>query len=104
MFQFGDKVMVLDKTLKSYRKMGLYCGQNEKGLAKVYLKEPIENKKTKVHCITIGEDKLSLFCENKSEQIKQRLDCLYQKVREIDQEKAELEDEIFELEKEFMMG
>ena len=104
MFQFGDKVVVLDKTLKSYRKSGLYCGQNEKGLAKIYLKEPIECKKTKVYCITVGEDKIALFCESNADQIKQRLDVLYKELNRVDQQKKILEDEIYELEKELMMG
>ena len=64
MFNFGDKVIVLDRTLKSHRKVGLYCGQNDKGLAKVYLREPIESKNSKVHCITIAEEKIALYCEN----------------------------------------
>ena len=104
MFNFGDKVIVLDRTLKSHRKVGLYCGQNDKGLAKIYLREPIESKNSKVHCITIAEDKIALYCENNVEAIKTRLNYLYRRLKEINQEKEDLEDEVFELEHELMMG
>ena len=106
MFNFGDKVIVLDKELKSYKKVGLYCGQNDKGLAKIYLKEPIKNEKSKnnVHCITITEEKISLYCENNVEAIKTRLDYLYRRLKEINQEKEDLENEIFELENELLLN
>ena len=106
MFNFGDKVVVLDKTLKSYKKVGLYCGQNDKGLAKIYLKEPIKNEKSKnnVHCITITEEKISLYCENNKEAIKNRLDYLYRRLKEIKQEEEDLENEIFELENELLLN
>ena len=36
MFAFGEKVVVIDKTLKSKEKMGLYVGKNSRGQAKLY--------------------------------------------------------------------
>lgn len=104
MFQFGDKVIVLDKELKSFKKVGLYCGKNDKGLAKVYLKDPIQTKSTNVHCITVGEDKIALWSEDGAERIKTRLDYLSKALDKINQERTAILNEMYELENELLLG
>ena len=47
---FGTKVRITDKTLKSYNRVGLYVGaaKSKPGQVKVYLREPVISGKTNV--------------------------------------------------------
>jgi hypothetical protein len=101
MFKFGDKVIILDEALKSYKKIGLYC-RNSNGLAKIYLKEPVGNQKSQVYCITIAEEKIGLYCEDNKETIMARLDYIYKRLNDISQEVVNLKAEAFKLEHEFI--
>ena len=104
MFTFGQLVRVKDKELKSYDKVGVFVGTNDKGSAKVYLKEPIVTKKTKVSCITVNVDKLEICPEFERERILNRLEEINKEMSRLDNEMELLKSEAFTLEMKIMMG
>lgn len=104
MFAFGEKVVVIDKTLKSYEKMGLYVGKNSRGQAKVYLEEPIVRGQTTVSCITIAEDKLQPYAKTETDRLEQRIDELYRKRAALVKELKTIDDEAYEIEYKLMGG
>lgn len=105
MFVFGEKVVVIDKTLKSYNKVGLYVGKNSRGQAKVYLEEPIVTDKNNViACITIAEDKLQPYAKTETDRLEQRIDELYRKRAALVKELKTIDDEAYEIEYKLMGG
>lgn len=105
MFVFGEKVVVIDSTLKSYNKVGLYVGKSAKGQAKVYLEEPIvTDKKNVIACITIAEEKLQRYAQNETDRLEQRIDELYHMRAALVKELKAIDDEAYEIEMKLMGG
>ena len=102
MFEFGEKVVINDVTLKSHDKMGLFVGINPKGQAKVYLEKPLMCNKTVVACITIAPEKLRRYVESERDRIIERLDFLTRRSGELQAEMRAIDDEIYNLEVKLM--
>lgn len=102
MFVFGEKVFVDDVSLKSHDKTGLFVGINQKGLAKVYLEEPLVCNKTVVPCITVAPEKLRRYQKSERDRIIERLDFLTHRSTELQSEMQAIDDEIFDLEVKLM--
>lgn len=92
---FGTKVRITDKTLKSYNRVGLYVGaaKSKPGQVKVYLREPVISGKTNVSVVTVGEDKIIPIYQTEEQRIRERID-------ELDRRAAELKNELEEISKE----
>ena len=86
---FGTKVRITDKTLKSYNRIGLYVGaaKSKPGQVKVYLREPVISGKTNVSVVTVGEDKITPIYQTEEQRIRERID-------ELDRRAAELKNEL----------
>ena len=102
MFEFGEKVVVDDVSLKSHDKAGLFVGINPKGLAKVYLEEPMVCNKTVVPCITVSPEKLRRYVKSERDRIIERLDFLTRRSNELQSEMWAIDDEIYNLELKLM--
>lgn len=102
MFEFGEKVVIADTSLKSHDKMGLFVGMNPKGLAKVYLENPMMCNKTVVSCVTVAPEKLRRYMESERDRIIERLDFLTRRSTELESEMKAIDDEIYNLELKLM--
>lgn len=104
MFQFGEKVIIKDPTLKSHNRKGLYVGESKtkSGQVKVYLEEPIKTAKTTIACVTIGADKVFHYVEDEKEAMQARLDFLYHRADELETELVDVREEIYQIEKKLM--
>lgn len=102
MFEFGEKVIINDASLKSHNKMGLFVGINPKGQAKVYLEKPLMCNKTVIACITVAPEKLRRYRESERDRIIERLDFLTRRSTELQAEMRAIDDEIYNLELKLM--
>ena len=97
---FGTKVRITDKTLKSYDRIGLYIGaaKSKPGQVKVYLREPILSGKTNVSVVTVGEDKIIPLYQTEEQRIRERIDELNRRATELKNELEAISEERYQLE------
>ena len=97
---FGTKVRITDKTLKSYDRIGLYIGaaKSKPGQVKVYLREPILSGKTNVSVVTVGEDKIIPLYQTEEQRIRERIDELDRRAAELKNELEAISEERYQLE------
>ena len=97
---FGTKVRITDKTLKSYDRIGLYVGpaKSKPGQVKVYLREPILSGKTNVSVVTVGEDKIIPIYQTEEQRIRERIDELDRRAAELKNELEAISEERYQLE------
>ena len=97
---FGTKVRITDKTLKSYDRIGLYVGaaKSKPGQVKVYLREPVISGKTNVSVITVGEDKITPIYQTEEQRIRERIDELDRRAAELKNELEAIGEERYQLE------
>ena len=97
---FGTKVRITDKTLKSYNKIGLYVGaaKSKPGQVKVYLQEPIISGKTNISVVTVGEDKIGPLYQTEKQRIIERIDELDIRAAELRNELEAIDEERYQLE------
>lgn len=98
--EFGTKVRITDKTLKSYNRVGLYVGaaKGKPGQVKVYLQEPILSGKTNISVVIIGEDKIALLYATEEQRVRERIDELDRRATEIQNELDAINEERYQLE------
>ena len=97
---FGTKVRITDKTLKSYNRVGLYVGaaKSKPGQVKVYLREPVISGKTNVSVVTVGEDKIIPLYQTEEQRIRERIDELDRRAAELKNELNAISEERYQLE------
>lgn len=97
---FGTKVRITDKTLKSYNRVGLYVGaaKSKPGQVKVYLREPVISGKTSVSVVTVGEDKIIPIYQTEEQRIRERIDELDRRAAELKNELEAIGEERYQLE------
>ena len=97
---FGTKVRITDKTLKSYNRVGLYVGaaKSKPGQVKVYLREPVISGKTNVSVVTVGEDKITPIYQTEEQRIRERIDELDRRAAELKNELEAIGEERYQLE------
>ena len=97
---FGTKVRITDKTLKSYNRVGLYVGaaKSKPGQVKVYLREPVISGKTNVSVVTVGEDKIIPIYQTEEQRIRERIDELDRRATELKNELGAISEERYQLE------
>ena len=97
---FGTKVRITDKTLKSYNRVGLYVGaaKSKPGQVKVYLREPVISGKTNVSVVTVGEDKIIPIYQTEEQRIRERIDELDRRATELKNELEAISEERYQLE------
>ena len=97
---FGTKVRITDKTLKSYDRIGLYVGaaKSKPGQVKVYLREPVISGKTNVSVVTVGEDKIIPIYQTEEQRIRERIDELDRRAAELKNELDAIGEERYQLE------
>ena len=97
---FGTKVRITDKTLKSYDRIGLYVGaaKSKPGQVKVYLREPVISGKTNVSVVTVGEDKIIPIYQTEEQRIRARIDELDRRAAELKNELEAISEERYQLE------
>ena len=97
---FGTKVRITDKSLKSYNKIGLYVGaaKSKPGQVKVYLKEPIISVKTNISMVTVGEDKIAPLYQTEEQRVRERIDELDRRATELKNELDVIDEERYRLE------
>ena len=97
---FGTKVRITDKTLKSYNKIGLYVGaaKSKPGQVRVYLQEPIISGKTNISVVTVGEDKIGPLYQTEKQRIIERIDELDIRAAELRNELEAIDEERYQLE------
>ena len=97
---FGTKVRITDKTLKSYNRVGLYVGaaKSKPGQVKVYLREPVISGKTNVSVVTVGEDKIIPIYQTEEQRIRERIDELDRRAAELKNELNAISEERYQLE------
>ena len=97
---FGTKVRITDKTLKSYDRIGLYVGvaKSKPGQVKVYLRDPILSGKTNVSVVTVGEDKIIPIYQTEEQRIRARIDELDRRAAELKNELEAISEERYQLE------
>ena len=98
--EFGTKVRITDKSLKSYNRVGLYVGaaKCKPGQVKVYLQEPILSGKTNISVVTIGEDKIAPLYATEEQRVWERIDELDRRATEIQNELDAINEERYQLE------
>lgn len=98
--EFGTKVRITDKSLKSYNRVGLYVGaaKDKPGQVKVYLQEPILSGKTNISVITIGKDKIALLYATEEQRVRERIEELDRRATEIQNELDAINEERYQLE------
>lgn len=98
--EFGTKVRITDKTLKSYNRVGLYVGaaKGKPGQVKVYLQEPILSGKTNISVVTIGEDKIAPLYATEEQRVLERIEELDRRATEIQSELDAINEERYQLE------
>ena len=98
--EFGTKVRITDKSLKSYNRIGLYVGvaKGKPGQVKVYLQEPILSGKTNISVVTIGEDKIALLYTTEEQRVRERIEELDRRATEIQNELDAINEERYQLE------
>ena len=101
---FGTKVRITDKTLKSYNRVGLYVGaaKSKPGQVKVYLREPVISGKTNVSVVTVGEDKIIPIYQTEEQRIRERIDELDRRAAELKNELEAIGEERYQLEHSFL--
>lgn len=97
---FGTKVRITDKTLKSYNRVGLYVGaaKSKPGQVKVYLREPVISGKTNVSVVTVGEDKIIPLYQTEEQRVRARIDELDRRAAELKNELDAISEERYQLE------
>lgn len=97
---FGTKVRIKDKSLKSYNKVGLYVGaaKGKPGQVKVYLQEPILSGKTNISVVTIGKDKITPVYASEEQRVRERIEELDRRATEIQNELDIINEEKYQLE------
>lgn len=97
---FGTKVRITDKTLKSYNRVGLYVGaaKSKPGQVKVYLREPVISGKTNVSVVTVGEDKIIPIYQTEEQRIRERIDELDRRAAELKNKLEAINEERYQLE------
>ena len=97
---FGTKVRIIDKTLKSYNKVGLYVGavKSKPEQVKVYLQEPIISGKTNISVITVGGDKIVPLYQTEKQRIRERINELDRRAIELKNELEAIDEEKYQLE------
>ena len=97
---FGTKVRITDKTLKSYNRVGLYVGaaKSKPGQVKVYLREPVISGKTNVSVVTVGEDKIIPIYQTEEQRVRERIDELDRRAAELKNELKAINEERYQLE------
>ena len=97
---FGTKVRITDKTLKSYNRVGLYVGaaKSKPGQVKVYLREPVISGKTNVSVVTVGEDKIIPIYQTEEQRVRARIDELDRRAAELKNELDAIGEERYQLE------
>lgn len=101
MFNFGDRVVILNETLKSHNHAGVFVGLDKKGLCKVYLEEPLQSKKSIIGLVTVNKEFVFSVHDNV---LKTRLDQLYARQDELERELEAIKQESYEIELKLMMG
>ena len=98
----NNKNNITDSSLKSYNKVGLFVGMNKQKQAKVYLQEPIVNGRTTVSCVAVGVDKICRVVLTEEDEQKARLDFLYRRRKELSEEIAAIDKEVYKIELQLM--
>lgn len=102
MIKFGDKVVIIDPTLKSYDRVGIFLGDTYRNLVKVYLEKPINDGKRTVALVSVGKDKIIPYNQTPLEKKKFQLEQLYERMHKIKNEFDELQQQANELEMEII--